>query len=450
MYYHAILLMKSIFCVGSSYYLGFFRNHRGGSPSIILQTTLSEPVSYSVQIPGISYYRSGTITAGNDVRLSISNSVEVASRDDQNKGIYIATSSSQVTVIGQNDPNHHTSETFLALPTKKRFFKEYVYYGISVLSSNFQSAVLIVGTEDTTKMNLTVTQSVTIKVHSTVTSLTPGRRYTFVIDRLQTIYIRSSQDLSGTKIVTNKPVSVFSGHECANVPNTVSECGYIIEQVPPTMFWGREFYIAPLASRRAYTIKVLAAYDFTDIDMYCNNARLSYSLNDGGFINRYLSNDQYCVIHSTKQVLVAQFGHGLQSDSGDPMMMLIPAAICCLHTLTFSTIRNPITSGYRGYYHYVNIIVAAQHHQPNMIYLRSGGVNRLLTSQNWVPLQVDNVIVAYAAIVGVSEGAVQVMHSNTSALLTVVAYGFSGYNGYGHPGGLVLESGRLCITLNCI
>ena len=440
-----------LFYVGNSYYLGFFKNWNGGRPSIILQTTLSEPVSYSVQIPGISYYRSGTITAGNDVRLSISNSVEVASRDDQNKGIYIATSSSQVTVIGQNDPNHHTSETFLALPTKKRFFKEYVYYGISVLSSNLKSTVLIVGTEDTTMMNLTVTQSVTIKVHSTVTSLIPGRQYSFVINRLQTIYIGLQQDLTGSKIVTNKPVSVFSGHECANVPQYLGDCGYIIEQVPPTTSWGRDFYIAPLGSRRAYTVKVVAAHDSTTVDIYCNNAKLlSHILNDGGSVSRILSNQQYCVIHSTKQVLVAQFGHCRESDSGDPMMTLVPAAICCLHTFNFSTIRNPITSGYRGYYHYVNIIVAAQNHQPSMIYLGSGGVNRLLTSQNWVPLQVDNVIVAYAAIVGVSEGTVQVMHSNTSALLTVVVYGFSAYNGYGHPGGLVLESGWSCMKLNCI
>ena len=439
-----IILLYYYFCVGNSYYLGFFKNNNGGRPSIILQTTLSEPVSYSVQIPGISYYRSGTITAGNDVRLSISSSVEVASRDDQNKGIYIATSSDKVTIIGQNDPSYHTSETFFALPTKRSFAAEYVYYGISVsryYRSSTDSVVMIVGTEDTTIMNLTVTQSVAIKVHSIVYSLTPGRQYTFVIDRLQTIFVGSILDLSGTKIVTNKPVSVLSGHQCANVPNNVGDCGYIIEQVPPTTSWGREFYITPLATRRAYTVKIVAARDSTNVDIYCNNAKLSYSLNDGGFINRYLSNDQYCVIYSTKQVLVAQFGHGRQSDSGDPMMMLIPSAICCLHTLTFSTIRNPITSGYRGYYHYVNIIVAAQHHQPNMIYLKSGGVNRLLTSQNWIPLQAENAIEAYAAIVGVSEGAVQVMHSNTSALLTVVVYGFSAYNGYGHPGGLVLESG---------
>ena len=437
------LMMLILFYVGSSYYLGFFRNWQGGKPSITLQTILSQPVSYSVEIPGIGYYRSGTITAGNDVILNIPNSVEASSHNDQNKGIYLKTNSDKVTVTGQNDPNYHTSETFFALPTKS-FAVEYVYYGVSVpRTSSSHSIVLIVGTENTTMMNLTVTQPVTVKVNDIAVSLTTGRQYSFVINKLQTVYIGSVEDLSGTKIVTNKPVSVFSGHQCANV--NAGDCGYIIEQVPPTASWGRELYIAPLAPRRSYSIKVLAAYDSTNVDVYCNNAKRSYSINEGGFISRILSNQEYCVIYSTEQILVAQFGHGPgSSDRGDPMMTLVPAAICCSNAFAFSTIRNPhiYRSGYI-YNHYVNIIVTAQYYQPDMIYLKSGGVTRSLSTQNWLSLRAENVIEAYAALVSVSEGAVEVVHSNASALLTVIVYGFSYYNGYGHPGGLSLQSGML-------
>ena len=71
-------------------------------------------------------------------------------------------------------------------------------------------------------MKLTVTQPVTIKVDDTDTILC--RQYSFVINRLQAVYTKSLNDLkSGTKIVTNNPVSVFSGHQCGNVPHKVYE-----------------------------------------------------------------------------------------------------------------------------------------------------------------------------------------------------------------------------------
>ena len=130
------------------------------------------------------------------------------------------------------------------------------------------------------------------------------------------------------------------------------------------------------------------------------------------------------------------------------MMTLVPATNQCLNKFDFPTTYNSLESGYD---HYVNIIVMEQYYQPNMIYLRAGGVNRLLVTQQWVPIQVNNFAEAYATQVRISEGIIQVIHTDPAAQMTVIVYGFTQHDGYGHIGGIHNHIGRVQISTgaNC-
>ena len=436
------------------YYLGFFVNHdnNAGSISILLTTTDTQQVQYSIEAPGVGYYLNGTISAGDEAILNLPHTIVVSSYNDQDKGIYLTVSSNKITVIGQN-LDSHTSDSFLALPTIE-LADTYVYYGVtvprtSVHSLPYDSSILIVGTENNTILKLTTTQSVNVAVGNAITYITAGREHSFMINRLQTFYVGSLQDLSGTKIVTDKPVSVFSGHRCANVPWNVVACSHLIEQLPPTALWGEVYYIVPLADKRSYTIKVLAAYNHTIVNMYCNNTIESFTLNDGMFVNKTSQTNEYCAIYSNKEVLVVQFSHGGAEDIdyGDPMMTLVPATNQYLSTFEFSTIHGSLLSGYN---HYVNIIVMEQYYQLNMIYLIAGGVNRSLATQQWVPIQVNNTIEAYATQVNISEGVAQVFHTDSSAQMMTIVYGFFRHDGYGHIGGIGSNKGYLHISYHVL
>ena len=413
-------------------------NHNGGNPSILILTTDSQPVSYFIEAPGLGINRNGTLTADNEAIIHLPGTAEVTSHVEQNKGIYLKTSSDSVTVIGRNLHNSPTADTFLALPIVKLSVIMYVYFGISAPQSdlvNVQNVVIIVGTENNTIMKLIVTQSVTISIGSTTTDLIPSNEYSFVINRLQTVSIQAQEDLSGTKITTNKQVSVYSGHSCANVPSNIAACDYLIEQLPPTALWGKVHYVTPLSPRKSYTIKIVSAHDSTNIKFYCNNSLVStYTLNEGSYIAIALHLHEYCALISNKEVLVAQFGHGQLDDDhdGDPMMMLLPATIHSNYNFKFSTLRSTYRPDYR---HYVNIVVTAQYYQPDIMYLITGGVSTSLNTQQWVPIKVNNIIEAYATHVNIPEGVAEVVHNNKAALMTTVVYGFVRDEGYGHPGG---------------
>jgi len=435
--------MEFIYTVIGEYYLGYFRRSSGGQLSVILMNTISTPVYFTIEAPVARFYYAGVVDGNDQTIVDLPFSVAVFQNQKEYKGVYIRANSDAVNVIGQ-DEHSSWSETFFAIPYETSgAMAEYVYYGISVpgYSSSYQSVILIVGTEDRTTMKLTVTQTATTNFGST---LYTGREYSFVINRLQTFYIRSTGDLTGTKIITNKQVSVISGNELAQVPSNLCCGNPLIEQVPPLTSWGRVFYTMPLATRKSYTIKILASQDLTEIELHCNNFKESHTINETRYYTKILSKQESCVINSNKQVLVAQFSHGRNDDGiGDPMMMIVPDVLQFTNRFTIATLRDPTS-----YRHYVNIIVLAQYYQPEMIYLMSGGKNISLNTQKWIPIRVEHSIKAYSAQVTISEGVAHIIHADKAALMKVSSYGFASYESYGNPGQVGYLTGLLYIIRN--
>ena len=113
------------FAVGpkSDYYLGFFtnRNINDGAISILLTTSDTQQVEYSIEAP---CSRSGALSAGDVVEVTCNRATDVevrSSRDFQNRGIYLTASSDKITVIGQSLETH-SSDSYFALPEMKLMY----------------------------------------------------------------------------------------------------------------------------------------------------------------------------------------------------------------------------------------------------------------------------------------------------------------------------------------
>ena len=428
--------------------MGFFMNSQPADSymCILLTTTETYEVQYFIEIPSTNYYSTGFISADKKRIVRLPRSLGVAYYFDQDKGIHITTNSCNIFVCGvHRSYSHLVTESYFALPVIK-LNNDYVYYGISVpryaitYSNPHNSSIMIIGTEDNTTIKYIPSQSASLGLDNAITSLTAGRQYSLVVNRLQTVYIGSIDDLSGTKITADKPVSVISGHQCGSIPNNVSYCNYLIEQIPPVELWGKVYYTAPLVNKASYTIKILAAYASTSINIYCNNKHSTHTVNEGKFITKTLSSQDYCAIHSSKEVLVAQFSHGGGEDNGygNPMMTLVPATNQYLNKFNIST----LFPTYNNFTHYVNIMVMAQYYQPDIIYLRVGEVTRSLDTEQWVQVQANNITEVYATQVKIPEGAAEIFHTTPTAPMSVIVYGFTTqYRSYGHIGGIRLPKG---------
>jgi len=277
-------------------------------------------------------------------------------------------------------------------------------------------------------MELAVTKQVQVNINGVVTLL-PNTPYSFVIKRLQTVYISSPDDLTGSKIVTANPVSVFSSYE--------QDMWCSAEQIPPTALWDTVHYVSPIANVKSNTIRILAADDSTNIDIYCNNVKESHSIDRGGSVIKTLGSNDNCAINSDKSVLVTQIGSG---EDGIPQLMIVISGISHYsHELELSH-TNLVDYDER----YFNFIVLEPYFQPDNIRLigANGLTNKTLSDGDWIPIKVNDVDVAHSLQYPVDSflGETTVVHTNPDALMMATTYAFSAsQSGNGHSTGFNVQ-----------
>ena len=257
------------------------------------------------------------------------------------------------------------------------------------------------------------------------------------LNSMEIYVIESDNDLTGTRITSSKPLSVFSGSDCAEVPAGIGHCNHLAEQVPPTVTWGSKFLVASLEGRLSgERIRVLSARA-ASVAVNCNTvvSVSEFQLQSGGSFREFeIPINSFCSIESTSPVLVAQYAYGRDSDGvGDPFMMIIP----------------PIEQFTNNYFvplfecnNYVTVYVSSEFFQTAQILLDDSVVT------GWT-----NVVCSSGEICGhisrtnVSPGTHSIRHENRSAVLGVSVYGFCTSNSlsYGYPGGMRLSP----IQCNC-
>ncbi|XP_055655119.1 IgGFc-binding protein-like isoform X1 [Falco peregrinus] len=89
----------------------------------------------------------------------------------------------------------------------------------------------------------------TADVHLKATVTYQGQSYPrgsvlpITLEPFQAAQLQSSSDMSGTQIVAQKPVAVFTGHTCLA---RFTHCDHLVEQLRPVSSWGTTFIVPPL------------------------------------------------------------------------------------------------------------------------------------------------------------------------------------------------------------
>ena len=445
--YYCFVIFNHTVSLGTAaneYYVGFFKNGVGQDTiTLSITTTESAPVFFTVSSSTGQIY-SGTVTKSVAVNVILSSSFAVIDNDERNKGVWIHATDA-ITVHGMNNVSG-TADGFVALPYYDYQKQNYVYYAVSTYFNRTSyraiGQVLLVGSTDSTEVTITPTQMIQIPSDlvtgsNSSVNVTSGTSYTITLNRLQTVLFTSTLDLTGSKVVSSKQIGFFSGHECAEVPAGVAFCDYLVEQLPPTITWGRQFFVASSLNRTTgEQYKLITSTATTTVMCYCSTSGGSLSqtfmttvYGPGSFHEFYIDQNMFCSVHASSPVLLVQFaiGGSQSSNYGDPFMMMIPPVEQYSNNYTFVT--------QSGFQNALTIIVASQ-------FLNSADVvlnDSSLSSATWTKIYCSNqTVCGYGTQISVSVGRNFIYHRDPTAKLGTFVYGFRWYAGYGYPAGMQL------------
>ena len=206
-----------------------------------------------------------------------------------------------------------------------------------------------------------------IKVKYAVSGRWSSRTNTkYTLNSFDYLSITAKVDLTGTEIRTNKPVSVFSGHHCPNIPIGVRACDHAVEQIPPVSRWGRQFVVTAFQRNvPGDIVKIVASENNTEITVECLNDVpediVRNVLNGTEHLSFQLPSNGTCLINSSHPILAVQFstGSSLSPNSlGDPSMTIVPN-MDMYFTSGRARFISPISSTTLSdrYMHFVNIYI---------------------------------------------------------------------------------------------
>ena len=332
------------------------------------------------------------------------------------------------------DTNVYTNDASLLLPTNA-IGSEYLAMSWKHRSSGFELrgyvTVIAVGTE-ATEVQVTPTAAVVAGTdrltNNAIPRIAPGETRTFTLQPGQILNLETEgpaeADLTGTEILSNQPITVFGGHECANVPLGFDACDHLEQQLYPVNSWGSAYAGTYFVRRRPEQVEIWRILSGADGVVLTTNPPVpnvdGITLDRGEFVEFEASTD--FDLNASGPILAAQYMVGTNYRNlgdGDPAFtLLVP---------TQQWRRDYIVLTPPAYHaDYLNVVAP---------------VNTTVTLDG-VAIQPDQFqafgIAGFAvARVEVGDGPHSLVGDDEFG---VIAYGYDSAVSYAYPGGLNLES----------
>ncbi|XP_069598457.1 IgGFc-binding protein-like [Ranitomeya imitator] len=305
------------------------------------------------------------------------------------------------------------------------------YYVVTPLDgpSDGYKEFSVVSYENPTSVDIFLTGAVTYQEKT----YKAGSKLTVSLDPFNALQLLSSDNLSGTRVVSQKPVAVLSGHTCT-WKNT--KCNHVYEQLRPVPSWGRSFIIPPISLQLKSDIIFVTAAEATKIDYQIDFKTSSQNLNAGQVIQLEVPIKSPIYLTASAGIQVIYYCTGWQDrllTQFDPILMTIP----------------PISSYCSSYYIYGQ----QEFDNYGSLVVKTADVSRISYNKNPVTGLTWSAIPGtdYSwSTQGLGKGFSFQLIENPSSPFMLLSFGFVKLNSYGSPAVCVnADSGPSCSSVKC-
>jgi hypothetical protein len=317
--------------LGQEFWVNFDQNHTlGGTPKIYLSgaqnanVTITWPDQTTEQATVTAF---AVTTVDATTKISTANKYTTQTDGVSQTAVKIVSDAAiSVYILNQKTS---TSDASQAYPSSYQGFEYFV-----LNSNNGQGRFSVIANE-------TGTTTVTITPRVTLGSRTAGVAYTQTLQQGDVYSLSASADMRGTKITSDKRITVTSSNNCVNLG--FGACDHITEYIPPVTTWGKSFVVP--ATQNTFNrdrIVVMAGQANTAINVNGVASTLALAGDHSGPL-ALATLGETTVITADKPVLVMQFldagtyTNGTSSTTGDPAMVVITPVVQYLNDVVITT-----------------------------------------------------------------------------------------------------------------
>ena len=123
-------------------------------------------------------------------------------------------------------------------------------YAGSSINGSVLTSMNIVAAQDGT--SVTILPKADIQAGGGIPAASANVPVTYTLDSGQTLQLTQNVELTGSPIQSDKPIGLFAGHPCVNVPSNVPYCDHAEQQIPRIQSLGHQ-YAAVTYRQRAQT-----------------------------------------------------------------------------------------------------------------------------------------------------------------------------------------------------
>ncbi|XP_056237739.1 IgGFc-binding protein [Seriola aureovittata] len=247
----------------------------------------------TVEVRPLNFRQEKTLNAGEGVTISLPTSVEMYGSARSPNTVHIE-ASADVTVTSFSY-KQYTADTSVVYPTTEWGTEYFIFTPAGTPYGSFKEFSVTNG-KQANKVDIFPRGSINFqgRVYES------GSHMVIDLQPYESVQLQSENELSGTRVASQHPVAVFTGHTCTW---RFSKCNHVYEQLLPVSRWGSSFIVPPLPFQKKFDSLFLQASQPTRVTIQYGKREDALSLIRG----------QVMEIHyHDPETLSIQADHGIQ------------------------------------------------------------------------------------------------------------------------------------------